>query len=79
MTITQLKNELSDGVQDVLFDYNDARGGISCTVDDGKVTYTLYYGDYCEDYSDLDEAVKKPIFNGKSLSTFCPELDLEFV
>ena len=65
MTITEIKNYLSQLTSHVLFDYN----GYSCGIDPiSQNEFNMWYGDNETTVKSIDEVMTSKFFDGKSLT-----------
>lgn len=78
MNIDLLKSEVTNGYQDIYFRYKGRLCGIESTVDNSFPTFTMWFGDKWEDFSDIDALVNKNFFDGKALKDICEVLDITY-
>lgn len=78
MKIEKLKTVISSCVNDVLFDYNRQKCGITSTVKNYIPTFTVWYGDKHREYSSIDALFNDNFFDNKSLNDIAVEIDFSF-
>jgi hypothetical protein len=78
MKIADLKDIISQCVNDVLFSYNGKDSGITSEVHDYTPTFHMWYGEKIKDFHGVDELVNDKFFDGKSISDLVTEIDFSF-
>lgn len=78
MTADRLKNIISDCCDDITFLFKGKKCGIFPTVENGKPTYGVWFGDKHQDFFDVDSLMTATFFDGKSLSDIAVQVDVQF-
>lgn len=68
MTVDYVKDAVVENFNEVYFDYNNKQCGIEPQADGFSCTYDMWYGDKLKTYSNFDELVVDPFFDGKSIT-----------
>lgn len=76
MNAAQLKNSISQCISDFTFVYNGKKCGIEVEVSKSKPIFTMWFGDRWIDLFDVEDVMKTPLFDGKSLSDICTEVTI---
>lgn len=62
--------------QDVTFVYNEK---CACINPWNENKFEVGFGDIVKSYTDIDDLMNDPIYDGKTLSQICEKLDIELV
>lgn len=79
MTMKYLKQVVEWG-NDFYFTYDGARAGMETTIDEGNWSYNLWWKDVDKTYSDWNDVIHDPVFNGNSIATLLSrkQIEIEF-
>lgn len=78
MTIKDLKASLNDWSLDYSFEYKDKACGFEILdADQNHVNYLLWFGKASREYTNKDDMLNDPLFDGKSLVELLPFIDIE--
>lgn len=74
-----LRHSVLEDANDFYFVYKGVNCGCEQTITNSIATYVMYYGDIKEKtYSDFEDVLNDPIFDGKALTEFLDEIVIEF-
>lgn len=68
ITIKKAMEIIEEGCNDVIFDFNGLKSGVTSEVEDSIPTYQLWHGDSWKEYDNLNELMEDKFFSGKSLN-----------
>ncbi len=76
MKVNDLRTALHEGA-DVIFQYKGLNCGVFPALANGKMEYTVCFGD--DDFSadSVDAALRCPLFDGKELSQICDQVEID--
>lgn len=77
MSPDKLKKVISDCCNDVTFEYNGKKSGITSEVKDYIPTFQAWHGDQVKEYSNVDILMSDRFYSGKSLRQLAKE-NIEF-
>lgn len=74
MNAAELRERIDSLCTHILFDYNEK----DCGVDPfSHSEYDMWYGDKLETFTSIDDVMKTPFFDGKSLEDIAELLDVD--
>lgn len=79
MTLNYLKNAVDD-VNDFYFTYDGARAGVELSIKNRVRTFHLWWKDIDKTYSEWNDVIHDPLFNGSSIATLLTrkQIEIEF-
>ena len=78
MSKNELKNIISDCCNDVLFDYNGKKSGITSEVKDSVPTFQVWHGTEVKEYSNIDDVMDDKFYSGKSINDLVGNVEFTF-
>lgn len=76
MTKEEFLYNLTEEYATAEFEYRGKKCGIEPEIKDSITTYTMWYGDKWEDYTNIEALMNDDFFDGESLNDILPELDI---
>lgn len=78
MNKDELKNIIAECCNDVVFVYRGKRSGVTSEVHDYVPTFQVWHGDAVKEYSNVDDVMNDPFYNGKSIVDLINEIEFAF-
>lgn len=79
MSRTELKNIISECINDMIFTYNGKPSGVTATVKDYVPNFQAWHGDKVKEYSTIDQVMEDKFYSGKSIDDLMGILDFTFI
>lgn len=76
MSIEALKQTMELYINDVLFDFNGKKCGITSQVKDYIPTFQCWCGKKAKEYADVDSLLNDDFFDGKKLTDIISEVEI---
>lgn len=76
MKKSELKRQILSLTQDITFDYH---GKTACINPWSEDRFEVGFGDTAKTYSSIKDLMDDPLYDGKSLSQICDQLNIELV
>lgn len=79
MKIDDIKAKISSCCNDVVFEYNGIRSGITSEVHNSTPIFQAWHGDKTKEYSNVDDVISDKFYSGKSIMDIAENINFEYV
>lgn len=79
MSKSELASIIADCCNDVVFDYNGKKSGITSEVKDHVPTFQAWHGEDTREYDNVDEVMNDKFYSGKSINDLLNDVEFTFV
>ena len=79
MKIDDIRKAISECVNDVTFEYNGKKSGITPEVHDSVPTFQVWHGSEIKEYDNIDDVMNDKFYSGKSISDLVGIVDFQFI
>lgn len=79
MKLDYLRKIVSDCLNDVIFEYNGKKSGITSEVHDSKPIFQVWHGLEVKEYDNIDDVMNDKFFSGKSITDLIKTVTFTFV
>ena len=76
MRKAELKKQILSLTQDITFEYH---GKSACINPWSEDKFEVGFGDIAKTYTDIEDLMNDPLYDGKTLSQICDKLNIELV
>lgn len=78
MKLDDIKSIISDCLNDVLFEYNGKKSGITSEVHDSIPTFQVWHGTEIKEYNSIDDVINDKFYSGKSIADLVGKVTFSF-
>lgn len=78
MTLDEFLENLTKEYGTAEFEYNGKKCGIEPETNNSITTWCMWYGEVWKDYTNIDDLLSDPFFDGKSFRDILPLVDVWF-
>lgn len=79
MKLDDIRKIVSDCVNDVIFEYNGKKSGITSEVHDSIPVFQVWHGSEVKEYDSIDDVMNDKFYSGKSISDLIGIVTFSFV
>ena len=76
--INEIRETLLQCFNDLYFNYNGKKCGVSPKVYNSTLSYQVWYGDSIKTFSNITDVLNNPFYDGKSLKDIVGDIDYYF-
>ena len=78
MSRKELKDIISDCCNDVVFDYNGRKSGVTSEVKNYVPTFQAWHGSKVKEYDNVDDVMNDKFYSGKSINDLIEVVEFTF-
>lgn len=79
MKIDDLKAKILSCCNDIVFEYNGIKSGITSEVHNSVPTFQVWHGDKTKEYQNVDDVISDNFYSGKSITDIIENTDFKYV